>query len=288
MTKLMRQARMIAIAVGVAIGAAVVAMVETTRAQSVDELAIISPPDGTIVAPGDAVLVKVENRSGGTLTGVGVVGEDPIGFSGIDVSAPDSVFNLAALIPLNMRLGPAKLAALAATTDDATLSSPPLTIDIERPDTPVGLDVAPAGISFRFVGERISILVTARYADGTAADATASSFVGYASSDDTIASVDDAGIVTATGHGTSGMTSIVIKYGSQMAAVTVSIPPIMTGDLDGDGDVDQDDINILRSALDTPAAQPADARDLNHDGVINADDLTTLQSLCTRPGCATR
>jgi len=58
------------------------------------------------------------------------------------------------------------------------------------------------------------------------------------------------------------------------------------GDLNGDGQVDKSDLNILMDALNTPANGPNDARDLNHDGVINALDARILVTLCTHPGCA--
>jgi hypothetical protein len=51
--------------------------------------------------------------------------------------------------------------------------------------------------------------------------------------------------------------------------------------------VDQNDLNIITLALNTPATKPFDARDLNGDGVINALDARILVTLCTRAGCAT-
>lgn len=59
------------------------------------------------------------------------------------------------------------------------------------------------------------------------------------------------------------------------------------GDLDGDRDVDQDDLNIVLVARNQPAG-PNDPRDLNRDGIINALDARQLVTLCTRPGCATK
>lgn len=57
-------------------------------------------------------------------------------------------------------------------------------------------------------------------------------------------------------------------------------------DLDGDGDVDTHDINILLAARNTAAASN-DARDINRDGVINVNDVRALTTQCTRPRCVT-
>lgn len=58
-------------------------------------------------------------------------------------------------------------------------------------------------------------------------------------------------------------------------------------DLDGDGDVDSNDIKIVTSALNTVASS-LDQRDVNGDGTINALDARALTLQCTRTGCATQ
>jgi hypothetical protein len=59
-----------------------------------------------------------------------------------------------------------------------------------------------------------------------------------------------------------------------------------TLDYNGDGVIDQRDVAILNSALNTPATGPNDPRDLNQDGVINILDSRILITQCTLPGCA--
>ncbi len=83
-----------------------------------------------------------------------------------------------------------------------------------------------------------------------------------------------------TGVG-AGNTNVVVSYGAQSVSIPVSVPRTIPGDLNGDGEVDQDDLNIILDALNTPAVGPFDARDLNKDGVIDMLDAKQLVSLCT-------
>ena len=70
-------------------------------------------------------------------------------------------------------------------------------------------------------------------------------------------------------------------------ALSASFAIAATGDLDGDGDVDRNDLNIILAARNTPATGPDDPRDIDGDGTITGLDARRLVILCTRPRCAT-
>ena len=80
--------------------------------------------------------------------------------------------------------------------------------------------------------------------------------------------------------------------GSATATVTVTVNPAsddrLLGDIDGDGDVDRDDINLISAARNTPATGPGDLRDLDGDGIITGLDARKAVLECTRPRCATQ
>ncbi len=62
----------------------------------------------------------------------------------------------------------------------------------------------------------------------------------------------------------------------------------VVGDLDNDGDVDLDDLNIVLAGRNTVAMAPDDPRDLDEDDRITVLDARKLMLLCTRVRCATQ
>lgn len=79
-----------------------------------------------------------------------------------------------------------------------------------------------------------------------------------------------------------------VEPGSTVAVVVSSGPAAgIPGDLDGDGDVDRDDLAIVLGRRNTPALGPDDPLDLDGDGAITGLDARQLTLLCSRPRCAT-
>jgi len=62
------------------------------------------------------------------------------------------------------------------------------------------------------------------------------------------------------------------------------------GDIDGDGDIDRDDLNILIKDINKSVGESkcGDVCDIHIDGMINTEDLHKLKEYCTRPDCATK
>ena len=70
-----------------------------------------------------------------------------------------------------------------------------------------------------------------------------------------------------------------IAHDSEPDEVVVTV--LRAGDIDGDGDVDMDDFEIVMAARNTPADGPDDPRDLDGDGMITVLDARILVTLFT-------
>jgi hypothetical protein len=83
----------------------------------------------------------------------------------------------------------------------------------------------------------------------------------------------------------------VTRFFGQGTTWRSDIPRVVRrGDVDHDGDVDNDDIDMLRRDRNKPVSQSACGTpcDLNGDGKITSLDIRKVVLLCTRPRCATQ
>jgi hypothetical protein len=69
-------------------------------------------------------------------------------------------------------------------------------------------------------------------------------------------------------------------------SVTIRVP--ILGDVDLDGDVDKNDVNLILAVRNALASGPNDLRDLNGDGKVDVVDGRKAAVLCTRALCATQ
>jgi hypothetical protein len=91
---------------------------------------------------------------------------------------------------------------------------------------------------------------------------------------------------TATQPGRYSFSLIANDGASNSAAATVTIVVPRLGDVDLDGDVDQNDLNAIVARRNTPADSVNDVKDLDGNGVIDALDARIVATLCTRARCA--
>jgi Big-like domain-containing protein len=187
-------------------------------AQSSPSLQITSPSIGAVVNPGQTISVTVTSPAGTSFAQVGVVGEDPIGFSSIATSVP-AQFSIT--IPTDIACRPFMLTAVGTTSSGQSVQSATILIDLERPDLPTALSAQILGIKFKSLGEQFPIVLLAAFSDGSILDVTQSSNVVYSSSNTSIATVDANGLVTAVAEGT---TSISVTYGQSPSSLSASVP----------------------------------------------------------------
>ncbi|MGH7411678.1 MAG: hypothetical protein ACREJ6_11560, partial [Candidatus Methylomirabilis sp.] len=244
-------------------------------------LQIISPADGTVVAPGDTVAITVVPTPGSTYSAVQVIGED-LGVSDARSTPP---YEFSMTIPEDT-VGPHRLTAVGLIAPDQADFSPPVTLQVETPATITSLSVSPSDVAFEYAGQQITLTVTGRTDAGALIDLSHSSQTSFQPADSTVAALAGT-FLTAIGQGATQSTTVTVSYKNLSVVVPVTVPKAIAGDLDADGEVDQDDLNLLLDFVtlgDSPTG-PFDARDLNHDGVIDQADAVQLQSLCTRPPC---
>lgn len=251
------------------------------------KLSIVSPTMNTVVAPGDIVTVSVVRAKGSGITDVAV---NAFGWSQI-VNGSDPLMLTFQVSP-TAAAGPFQVLAFDVTrksTSGIGAVSSPLVLIIESPITFTSLVANYAALTLQFVGDVAFLTVTGLAPSSSPVPLTDSSRTSFVSQNPNVATVNQSGFVSATGLGN---TTIIVTYTNPdssvvTAYVPVFVPFLIKGDLNGDGRVDKEDLQILLQSLNQPDSVPGDARDLNGDGVINALDARILVTLCTKPGCAT-
>jgi hypothetical protein len=245
-------------------------------------LQITSPTPNSTFSPGQNVTVTVSITSGTVFAAVGLLGSDPLGDFGPLTVGP---YQFALALPTQIPYGPYQLTAAGLDGSGNLALSDPLSIMVEPAIPVTTLRVQPAQFRFQFIGQQLPLNVTATLADGSIATLTSSSTVTYASTNPQVVTIGASGFATAVGTGSGA--GILVQRGPLSVTVPVTVVAAARGDLNADGVIDQNDLNIILSSLNTPAEGAFDSRDLNKDGVINALDARILVTLCTRSGCAT-
>lgn len=220
---------------------------------------------------------QVEVRASNPMQFVGIGAEMSISDT---IATPPYVFTIP--VPANY-CGILTLTAFGKTLSGTTLYSEDVSVRVQC-NQAASMAISPANLIFRYVGQRLPVVARLMGYDRTFISPSAKSMI-FESSNEQVAHADTAGFVVATGPGTAVLE---ISFSDLTGTVNVMVPKNIRGDLDGDGDVDQDDLNILTPYINTPASNNSDARDLNQDGVIDQRDVDYLKSLCTYISCATQ
>ncbi len=173
-------------------------------AQQPPALQITAPAGGTVVNPGQTISVTVTSPANTPFAGLAVVGQDPLGLSDIATSLP-AQFSFT--VPTRIECRTYALTAMGTTPSGQTVESALLLIDVERPDSPRKLAALMPKIYFRVTGETLPITLMGTFPDDAVLELTESSRVAYTSSNQTVATVDKNGIVTAVAPGQASVTA---------------------------------------------------------------------------------
>lgn len=191
------------------------------------QLQITSPTGGTVFNPGQSLSVSVVSPANLAFSAVGVVGQDPIGFSSIATSVP-AQFTFT--IPTDIQPGPYMLTADGTTSSGQNVQSDTILIDVERSDLPTSIAPLLRSVSFESQGEQVPLSILGTFSDGSILHITGSSNMAFASSSPGIASVDSYGNVTAVSMGTATVTCTYTVAGQAVqTVVTVTVPrPVLS------------------------------------------------------------
>jgi len=180
-------------------------------------LKVASPPDGSTVHPGESMTVKVEASEPEAFKLVSVIGFDPLGFGEEATDKPPYSFRFE--IPVTITPGRYPLTATGFTLSGEMVTSDPITLLVERSDSPVSISVYPPVADFA-MDEKRYLQVTGLYADKTTADLTQSSRIRFVSSAPNVAAVQAQGIVTPVAPGSGKIT---ITYGNLKIEVPLKV-----------------------------------------------------------------
>lgn len=178
------------------------------------KLEITSPAAGTIVNPGQTIVVKVA-VSGGPFSSVSVLAPGtPIGSS--TLTAPP--YQASYTIPSEIMPHLDRISAIGSTASGAVFSAP-VWIDLERPDAPRSITTNLSRLELR-IGHIAALSVTGTYADGSIVLLTESTHTKYEPSTAGVVLVQADGLVTAIATGT---TTIEVRHKDKRAIVRVTV-----------------------------------------------------------------
>ncbi|MGO9095164.1 MAG: Ig-like domain-containing protein [Bryobacteraceae bacterium] len=181
------------------------------------KLEITSPRPGDVAYSGRVLTVEVAASPAGAFQFVTLMG-DLAREPGGALTVPPYRFTIR--IPPDTASRKYTLTAIAVAGPKQAAKSEPVSIKVERPDSPTQLKATPSALTFHYLGHHGSLLVYGSFADGSEVDLTDSSFLTYASDAPEIATVDDNGEVTAVGPGRA---KVNIRYRDKTVQVPLEV-----------------------------------------------------------------
>jgi len=238
------------------------------------ELLIVAPADGAVVDFESPLPVSVKVT--GNYKSVVVAG-DGLGLTDEKTTAPyDYILQMPNLIA-----GKRSLTAVGLKANGETLFSTPISVYFEPQGSLSSLTVEPSQLFFVYAGQKAPLSITGILQDGKSADLTQSSIVVVTSQNPNILQIGVDKSIIAVAPGT---TKVVVQAQNLVTEIPVTVQEAIPGDLNGDGLVDQHDINIVMSSY-GQASGTMDARDANHDDVIDIRDVKQMVSTCENTVC---
>lgn len=244
---------------------------------------IASPPNGAIVIPGTTLTLEVKS-TGATIVSASLVGGDVLRYlkpNQMPPPATKSPFLLQVPLSASMPAGPLGFVVSARLSDGKVYFAQPLLVGVDSVVPITTISVRPRSAELKYVGEPYRFKVY----DQTNSLINAHPRLKCISLSPEILQVSSLCDVRSIAMGEG---QVLFEINGLQALIQVMAKSSIRGDLNGDGVVDELDVDELQLFMDTRSDVVGDARDLNGDGKIDALDLRVLTTLCTRPRCATQ
>lgn len=161
-------------------------------------LQITSPASGTIVNPGQVVIISVSGDP--SVSNIGIEAQDPLGFTNTTSGQPLQ-FQLS--IPSTTTMGSYDVSAVGSAADGSLVVSPPISLQVDTPNTQFTILTEPSVLRFSAPGETIPLHAIGTFPDRSQLDMTHSAQMSYGSGNPQVATVDGQGIVTAVAPGST-------------------------------------------------------------------------------------
>lgn len=244
-------------------------------------ISIIAPTTGANLISGTTTSLTIKISNPASLTKIIVAGSAP--FSDYQLLPSAETVMVPVRIPSDTPLGRYGIQVLGLTATGIVASTP--IVVFVNSAAPIGnISLRPRTLLFRFVGD--SSTLTASGVISNVRRSLGEGQLRYVSSNLSVASVTNDGLVIAQGVGQATITAFSTLGVQAVENTSVSVVKSMKGDLNGNGIVDVYDVAALEGHLGQTPLGPNDQRDLNNDGKIDALDLRILVNLCTYPRCA--